>query len=407
MQIENIRIEELKPYERNTRKHTDYDVSQIAKSIELYGFNDPVGVWGTENLIVEGHGRVMAAKTLGIESVPCIRLDNLTAKQRKEYAILHNKTAELSDWDYDILRDELDELDFGEFDFDFDVDLSFMHQQNAGFNEWQKNKEAYNEAGDNEEYREFVEKFEVKHTTDDCYTPENVYEAVCEWVEKEYSLDRKNFMRPFYPGGDYQHEKYGLNAVVVDNPPFSILAEIIDFYTHNNIKFFLFCQGRTGFLAREGVCFITCGADITFENGARGNIGFATNLEREYVVRGAPELLELLEKAEKENNRKLHAELPKYTYPPNVLTAAMVEKIAARGIELKIRADEAEFVRELDSQKESGKGIYGGGFLLSDKAAADKAAGDKAAAVYVTEWTLSDREKAIIARLNQNSKERR
>lgn len=103
LKIEYVDVAKLKPYDKNTRKHEDYDVSQIAKSIEQYGFNDPIGIWGKDNIIVEGHGRLLAAKKLGMTEVPCIRLDNLTDEQRREYAIMHNKTAELSTWDFDLL----------------------------------------------------------------------------------------------------------------------------------------------------------------------------------------------------------------------------------------------------------------------------------------------------------------
>ena len=121
LKIEYIDVAKLKPYDKNTRKHEDYDVSQIAKSIEQYGFNDPIGIWGKDNIIVEGHGRLLAAKKLGIDKVPCIRLDDLTDEQRREYAIMHNKTAELSTWDFDLLAAEIPELDFSGFDVDWGI----------------------------------------------------------------------------------------------------------------------------------------------------------------------------------------------------------------------------------------------------------------------------------------------
>ena len=122
LKIEYLPISDLKPYERNTRKHGDEDVEGIIKSIEKCGFNDPIGIWSDKNIIVEGHGRLMAAKQLGMETVPCIRLDHLDDKGRREYAILHNATAELSFWDKDFLAMELPELDLDDFDFDFGID---------------------------------------------------------------------------------------------------------------------------------------------------------------------------------------------------------------------------------------------------------------------------------------------
>lgn len=122
LKIEYLPIKALKPYEKNTRKHQKKDVDNIAKSIEKYGMCDAIGIWGEQNIIVEGHGRMLACKQLGMTEVPCVRLDHLTDEQRREYAIAHNATAELSEWDLDILPDELAELDLGDFDFDFGID---------------------------------------------------------------------------------------------------------------------------------------------------------------------------------------------------------------------------------------------------------------------------------------------
>ena len=119
IKIEYISIKDLKPYERNQRKHADYDISQIMVSIQKYGFNDPIGIWSDKNIIVEGHGRLAAAKKLHMKEVPVIRLDHLTDEQRKEYGIIHNKSAELSEWDFDLLAEDILELDFSDFDIDW------------------------------------------------------------------------------------------------------------------------------------------------------------------------------------------------------------------------------------------------------------------------------------------------
>ena len=121
LKIEYLPIKALKPYEKNTRKHQKKDVENIARSIEKFGMNDPIGIW-KDNIIVEGHGRLLACKQLGMTEVPCVRLDHLTDEQRREYAIAHNATAELSEWDLDILPDELAELNLSDFDFDFGID---------------------------------------------------------------------------------------------------------------------------------------------------------------------------------------------------------------------------------------------------------------------------------------------
>ena len=73
-------------------------------------------------------------------------------------------------------------------------------------------------------YEEFVNKFKPKKTTDDCYTPDVIYDAVRDWAVREYSLSGARIIRPFWPGGDYQSEDYSGDCVVIDNPPFSILS---------------------------------------------------------------------------------------------------------------------------------------------------------------------------------------
>ena len=119
LQIEYLNVDALKPYEKNAKDHDEHDVNIIAQSIETYGMNDPIGIWGKDNVIVEGHGRLMACKQLGIETVPVIRLDHLSSKQRREYAILHNKTVELSTWN-DYLKEEYNDLPGLElYDIDF------------------------------------------------------------------------------------------------------------------------------------------------------------------------------------------------------------------------------------------------------------------------------------------------
>lgn len=123
--IEYLPVDGLKPYDKNARKHSDKDVQAIVNSIQEFGFNDPIGVWGDENLIVEGHGRLQAAKKLGMKTVPCIHLDHMDDKQRRAYALAHNKTAELSSWLDEVLAEELndlDDLDMGMFGFDLQTD---------------------------------------------------------------------------------------------------------------------------------------------------------------------------------------------------------------------------------------------------------------------------------------------
>lgn len=115
LQIIYLATNELTPYEGNARHHSHDDIESIKASIREFGFCDPIGVWGKKNIIVEGHGRLIAAEELGLTEIPCIRLDDLTEGQRRAYALAHNKTAELSNWDFSKLEEELAHLSL---DFD-------------------------------------------------------------------------------------------------------------------------------------------------------------------------------------------------------------------------------------------------------------------------------------------------
>ena len=127
MELEIVYLDphELTPYENNARKHSPEDIEQIKASIQADGFNDPLGIWGENNLIVEGHGRQIAALEMGLDKVPCIRLDHMTETQRRDYAIRHNRTAELSGWDFAKLEEEIAALEIEGVDLSglkFDLD---------------------------------------------------------------------------------------------------------------------------------------------------------------------------------------------------------------------------------------------------------------------------------------------
>lgn len=412
LKIEYLPVKALKPYDKNTRKHQKMDVDNIARSIEKYGMNDAIGIWGDENIIVEGHGRLMACKKLGIKEVPCVRLDHLTDEQRREYAIAHNATAELSTWDLDILPLELDNLDLSDFDFDFDFGVEDKGEETEiveddDFDEEErrfKERMAMGEISEeDEEYQAFLEKFEAKKTTDDCYTPDNIYDVVKKWCIERYGLKGKKIIRPFYPGGDYQKEDYSGDCVVLDNPPFSIISEICEWYTAKNIPFFMFAPALTLLgIARGTMNYVACCVGVTYANGANVSTSFVTNLGNKKIFASA-ELHELVEEANKENLRKMHKELPKYSYPDEVLTATMLGYMAAHGTSLEIDAKDVYFIRALDSQKESGKGLFGSGFLLSEQASFEKAAAEKAAAEKIDTniWELSDRERQIVKSLGK------
>lgn len=121
MNIRNMLVKDLIPYERNTKKHDKTQINNVAESIKQYGFVQPI-VIDKDNVVVIGHCRLLAAKQLKMKEVPCVCVEDLTEEQVKALRIVDNKSNE-SEWDLDILPDELAELDLSAFDFDFGVNL--------------------------------------------------------------------------------------------------------------------------------------------------------------------------------------------------------------------------------------------------------------------------------------------
>ena len=119
LKVEYLPIEEIKPYENNAKIHTPEQIEQIKNSIKQFGMNDPIGIWSKDNIIIEGHGRLMACQELGYEEVPIIRLDDLTDEQRKAYTLAHNQLTINTGFDIDILNQELADIsiDMQEFGF--------------------------------------------------------------------------------------------------------------------------------------------------------------------------------------------------------------------------------------------------------------------------------------------------
>ena len=250
-------------------------------------------------------------------------------------------------------------------------------------------------------YDEFVEKFKPKKTTDDCYTPPAVYEAVKDWVVKEYGLEGKEIARPFYPGGDFENYDYPADCVVIDNPPFSILTKIVRWYIEKDIKFFLFAPQLTLFSGTSG-SFVITDSQIIYENGANVKTSFVTNMDK-YKVRSANDLRLAIVKAQEIEEK---TKLPKYDYPNNVITSTKLAKLANRGLEFFFEDKDLRFTRALDSQRPHKKALFGAGFLVSEqKALEQKALEQKALEQKVREqeqrifWELSDREKEIIKNL--------
>lgn len=206
----------------------------------------------------------------------------------------------------------------------------------------------------NETYEEFVNKFKPKLTTDDCYTPPKIYSVILEWVKKYYGVNER-ILRPFNPNDDYKKYDYS-NAVVVDNPPFSILAKIIDYYLDNDVKFFLFAPALTCFtyLAKNRkICILPINVNIKYDNGAIVNTGFVTNLENNAININS-ELYKLIKNCHEDKSQR------KIKHSCDYICIGNCNKLAKRGIDFKIKSFK-EFVRKKDNYE-----IFGCGVLLHE-----------------------------------------
>ena len=135
-----------------------------------------------------------------------------------------------------------------------------------------------------ESYEEFVEKFKPKKTTDDCYTPPEIYEVIKQWACNKFDIDPNKILRPFWPGADYKKADYPEGYTVIDNPPFSILTRICEYYLERGIPFFLFAPSLTclsGKSTFKKTSHIICDCNIIYENGATVKTSFITSFEPE------------------------------------------------------------------------------------------------------------------------------
>lgn len=244
------------------------------------------------------------------------------------------------------------------------------------------------------EYEQFCDKFRPKKTTDDCYTPDNIYQAVKEWTCRRYGIDQDTVVRPFWPGADFTRTEYPDGCTVIDNPPFSILTKILQYYQDRAIRFLLFCPALVVIDYYRHNCTAICtGVSITYANGACISTSFITNLEDfDLALTTAPDLSIILEKENKLNESK--KTLVKVTLPDAIITAAQMNKLSANGIDYSVRRSEAIKVKYLDNYK---RGIYGSGLLLSERAAAERAVAERAVAERAAphKIELSEREKEL------------
>lgn len=399
LEVVRVPLAELHGYEGNAKRHTNEQLDAVRKSIAEFGFVNPVLAWHDAEgraVIVAGHARCQAAKREGLAEVPVVFVDHLGDEQRRALTLADNQTTMMTGWDMEQLTAELDALadwfDMGDFGFGLDDDSG-----------WDGTALSTEGREGDEGYDEFTEKFKPKLTTDDCYTPDGVFQAVKDWACAEYGIDPDSCVRPFYPGGDYERYDYPDGCTVLDNPPFSIMSKIIDFYEERGIPYFLFGPGLSLFSGNRPCNYLVPGAIVTYENGAKVNTGFVTSYG-DWKIDTAPELAQAVADACKQEPSAQNT----YEYPAEVVTSALIMKIARRGIRFRVKGAECSFVRSLDGQKAAGQGLFGGGFLISPEAAAEKAAAEKAAAermeaggAYTVE--LSGRERALVESLSRRA----
>lgn len=416
-----IDIKELKFDEHNFNRHNDEGMSLLEKSIKENGLgrsilldkdNNIVGGNGvTEKAIELGKTKVRIIETDGTELIAVKRTDlTLDSEQGRKMALADNSVAHVNlEWNEEELQKAQDEWglvpeEWGVEMPDFNVNYE---DEDAEIERKKKEFEARMEAGelsdDDPEYQEFLKKFEAKKTTDDCYTPEIIYDAIADWVAGEYNVSRADFVRPFYPQGDYQRENYKSTDIVVDNPPFSILSEIIRFYLSKKVRFFLFSPSLTLFSSSSSLCTsIAVGVPITYENGATVNTSFVTNMEEGGIrFKSEPNLYKSVKEANDKNLKELKRQLPKYSYDHHIIISPFMSALSRLGIPMSVPVAESEVIDQLDAQKATKKAIYGKGYIVSDYVFAER---EKAEREKAERWELSAREVAIVEKLNKAGK---
>ena len=239
------------------------------------------------------------------------------------------------------------------------------------------------------DYESYVAKFQNNgKTTDDTYTPKDVYEAVLDYVRSIYPMEGKEVLRPFYPGGDYEHAEYPEDGVVIDNPPFSMFTKICKFYSERRIPFFIFGPGLTIFSCLRYCSVVVIAPQIKFSNGAKIHCNFATNLIGDILVTISPELSKAIAACPSQPQK---AKFTKYQYPKELLGVTDLQTMAKGTLPFSIKRNEAVLVRNLDNHPKGG--LFGDHLLISEAAAV------KAAAVKALPIELSERECAIVDNL--------
>ncbi len=192
LKIEYIEIEKLNHYANNSKIHTKEQIEHIANSIQEFGFNDPLGIAGEDNIVLEGNGRVEAAKKLGLRTLPCVRLDHLSKEEQEAYVIAHNATNLETGFDLDILNKELKHLKNFKFQ-DLGLEKQLLNLQRI----------------DDEFYKAFI-KEETKKLVRNEFITSGIYDLP---IIKKQEIDLNKVKLMSYSNTKYQDNRNKLKTI--------------------------------------------------------------------------------------------------------------------------------------------------------------------------------------------------
>ena len=372
----------------NFNAHTEQGRALLKKSVTDNGFGRSIVV-DRDNNIIAGNGIVEAAKSLnkkniriidttGDELVVVRRTDlDIDSEAGRRLALSDNATSAVNlAWDYDELEKARET--------------------------WNVKPEDWGVKIESEEYRKFVEKFnkEAEKTTDDCYTPQDVYECVRDYFIEEGVIPKgAKLVRPFYPGGDYEREEYPEGCVVYDNPPFSIISKIVKYYQDKGIKFLLYCPALTSLNLAQHATLIAFDFHVIYDNGAGVETFLITNLYDENIAIKSlsGELSRRVKNLPSQQEDK--KELQQYSTPKEVVDIKAVKYISRQGVEMVWYRNKIKVSKNLQGYKDIGKEAFGTIYLQS-KAQAQAQAQAQAKRRAIIE--LSAEEQAIVNELSKN-----
>lgn len=363
---------------RNPRKGTQEDIDKCVQSLledPDWLEDKPLSVVPAKEpdqyVVFIGNLRTTSAPIAGLTEMPAI----IYTPEKTPDPDKDGKLTFRVDRETIIRRALKDNGTFGHWDFDelpnWGVPADVLASWGVETPEWfRKNDDAQRQMENGglssdgmeqgEGYQEFVDKFKQKLTTDDCFTPPAVYDIVRDFVNESVApLENRKIVRPFYPGGDYENEKYPEGCVVIDNPPFSILSKILRFFCEQKIDFFLFGPQLTLFSAHElqELTYLPICAPVTYENGAVVSTGFITNMKpgvKVWIPAGfRHRIIEV---------QRDVTPIDEYKLPTCVITSSRLGVISGvEGGSLEIPEGECCYIKNLDDMAARGKGLYGGG----------------------------------------------